>query len=92
MFERPKGILKCVRPKMKTHRGRTWDTVDIILLDGSTIQGFMDYTWGWYFYFKIEDQWYKGKNSEFSESGMVGMVTYDLRKKIYDSRTGQDIK
>jgi hypothetical protein len=51
---------------MTNVNGRTWDICRVHLPNGSDIKGFMDTTWGEYFYFTLDDnQWYKGSISKF---------------------------
>lgn len=56
-YKRIVNAFKTRRPKMTSHRGRTWDYV------GRTENGIdvlMDTTWGAYGYFKdANGQWYK---------------------------------
>lgn len=66
-------IIKCHKPKMTDHRGRTWDTMPIILPDGTKTDGYLDTTWGYYIYFVIDNQWYKVSLDGFTED------TIDLR-------------
>lgn len=51
---------KCIRPKMNEHSGRTWDQ-GIIIIDGEEKTVYLDTTWGFYFYFVENGQWYKIK-------------------------------
>lgn len=59
--EKPDFIcaIKCKRPKMKDHRGRTWDHSEKFIVNNQEMSGFLDTTWGEYIYFTIENQWYK---------------------------------
>lgn len=50
--------IKTKRPKFSSHRGRTWD-YEIKVINGIEIEFWLDTTWGFYFYFQWEDQWYK---------------------------------
>lgn len=52
-------LTKCKRPSFKCCFGRTWDVYDSIKLDGEEIELYLDTTWGFFFYFEIEKQWYK---------------------------------
>jgi hypothetical protein len=53
------GVTKCNRPKISSHGGRTWDSCDITLKDGTQIKGFLDTTWGDYVYFEYDGAWRK---------------------------------
>lgn len=74
----PAGVHRCRMPKQRDHRGRTWDQCDVILLDGTTITGRLDTTWGEYFYFVVEDSCYKGALREWNHHLDN---TFDLRKE-----------
>jgi hypothetical protein len=50
---------KCKSPRFK--RG-AWDSIPKIIR-GKEVQFFLDFTWGWYFYFKYEGQWYKVRHT-----------------------------
>lgn len=73
----PKGIIRVNQPKMTNVRGRTWDKLSVTLLDGTKVHGWMDFTWGRYFYFQLDGIWLRGSNLtwEISESYNI-----DLRK------------
>lgn len=49
---------KTKKPKMSSHRGRTWDCV-VITIDGDIVDFHLDTTWGQYVYFVWEGDWYK---------------------------------
>lgn len=76
-----KGTTKCKRPKMRSHRGRTWDWCPVILHSGTKIDGYYDTSWGEYFYFTLNNQWYKGKIATFDTGGSNGHINVDLRTK-----------
>lgn len=59
MLGKPK-VESAQRPKFRDdHRGRTWDTIPVILPDGSRIDGHLDTTWGFYIYFQYKGKWKK---------------------------------
>lgn len=74
----PRGILRVKKPKMKCHRGRTWDSGDVILPSGDTTPGYLDTTWGERFYFSLDGQWYAGRISDFCKGHDL---VFDLRTK-----------
>lgn len=39
-------LTKCSRPKMKSHRGRTWGYVPYFKIDGKPVDAYIDTTWG----------------------------------------------
>jgi len=45
------------------HGGRTWQETEVVLLDGTSVEGWIDNTWGKYIYFpyrhKGKECWYK---------------------------------
>lgn len=43
--------VKCKKPRFKSHRGRTWDNCKVIDIDGVENKGWLDTSWGEYFYF-----------------------------------------
>jgi len=51
-------LIKTRRPKFSNHRGRTWDC-EIKVVNDIEVEFWLDTTWGFYFYFQWEDQWYK---------------------------------
>lgn len=56
---------KCNRPKFKSHRGRTWDTLfTMIFSDMEEVNTFIDTSWGQAHYFSIAGQWYKVTQSQ----------------------------
>lgn len=74
----PKGVYKTRRPKMTDHRGRTWGAVDVFLLDGTKVTGYIDFTWGFYVYFQNEEGvWYSFEHSNFH---WPNDYTLDLRR------------
>lgn len=74
----PKGIFNTNPPKMKNARGRTWDTLTVILPDGIKVPGYFDSTWGNNFYFMFEGKWYRG-GWEFDTNKDKWVPTPDLR-------------
>lgn len=54
---------KCRKPRMTSHRGRTWDYSDRLTvgLMGHKVTGLLDTSWGQYVYFQYgpENQWFK---------------------------------
>lgn len=74
----PKGIRRCEAPRRTNHRGRTWDAWDLILPDGTIINGFLDTTWGTRFYFQIDGVWRCGAIADF-EQGRQHTAWFDLR-------------
>lgn len=53
-------ILSGHRPKTRSnHKGATWDTIAIILPDGTRHTGWVDTTWGMYVYFTMDNKWKK---------------------------------
>lgn len=77
----PKGIHKTRKPKMKEHRGRTWDSCKVILPNKLEIEGYLDTTWGTRFYFPYENNWYVGGLFEWDNSGGRGSVCCDLTQQ-----------
>ena len=61
------GSVACNRPKMSEHRGRTWDYCTVIAIDDSKVDGYLDTSWGQWFYFKPfgETQWRKARVDRF---------------------------
>lgn len=57
----PMGILRCRRPKMRDYAGRTWDQCRVTLPDGTITEGYLDTSWGHWFYFQHGGQWFKGR-------------------------------
>lgn len=76
-------IIKCKKPKMSNHRGRTWDKCDLIFQDGTVGEGYLDTTWGSYVYFhdNVMVQWYKFEFSKFMDIGK-GDNKWDLRYPV----------
>lgn len=56
--------IKVQKPKMSSHRGRTWDH-EYITIDGQKIKAHLDTTWGTRFYFELEGQWYSAPIDAF---------------------------
>ena len=46
---------------MSDRKGATWDRCKIILEDASEIVGYLDTSWGQYFYFQHGGSWRKAK-------------------------------
>lgn len=61
----PKNIYKTQKPRMSNHRGRTWDCFNLVLPDGTKTDAHLDTTWGDFFYFVHEGQWFKGRLATF---------------------------
>ena len=80
------GVFKCKRPSFKNINGRTWDYCDVILKDGTKVQGHLDTTWGSYFYFMYENQYYKGYFHDFKYIGSSYVNTFDLRTFSKENR------
>ena len=74
------GITKTSKPRMSLHRGRTWDSCTVVLLDGTEIKGYLDTTWGANFYFPHGAGWYRGKIDEFQTGGQYDNV-FNLGKR-----------
>ena len=63
------GFVKCTKtkkPKMSSHRGRTWLIMNsIIVVDNEQpdkIELYMN-TWSSWYYFKVNNQWYKANDN-----------------------------
>ena len=78
------GSVKCRKPKMKDTSGRTWDCCKIFALDGTEHEGFLDTSYGHWFYFKDGDQWRKAKIDVYM-SGLENVA--DFRKKNQSMKT-----
>jgi len=51
---------KCNRPKFNSsHRGRTWDSLMSLVIEGVEYACYIDTTWGQAHYFSIDAQWYR---------------------------------
>lgn len=59
------GSMKCHRPKMRDHRGATWDQHKIIDAKGGEHTGHLDTSWGQFFYFPHDGQWRKARIDRF---------------------------
>lgn len=88
----PKGVRAVKRPTMRNHRGRTWDVCEVILPDGSTIQGHLDTSWSLYFYFQVDGVWRRGEIGRH-ELGHRFALVMDLRDqdalKAFETKLGQ---
>lgn len=75
-----RGITKAKEPMMTCHKGRVWDICNVILPDGSKIEGFLDTKWSDYFYFEYQEQWYKGIIETFDATYTMNsyLNTFDL--------------
>jgi hypothetical protein len=62
------GSVACRRPRLSEHRGRMWDECDVIATDGSRHRGFLDTTWGTWFYFQVAGAWRKAKCDDWMPS------------------------
>lgn len=76
----PRSV-KCKRPKFRDNvGGRTWDLCVVIDGNGSKCDGWLDTTWGQYFYFvqyvtPTQYEWRKAKLSLF-----------DAKENVFDFR------
>ena len=59
------GSTKCARPKMLDHGGATWDRHKIIDAKCGEHTGYLDTSWGQYFYFPHDGQWRKARIDRF---------------------------
>jgi hypothetical protein len=59
------GSVKCAKPRMRDHRGATWDFHTIIDTKGNRHTGYLDTSWGQYFYFQYGTQWRKARIDRF---------------------------
>jgi len=50
-------VKNTTRPKLSSHRGRTWDTAKAIVNNTPTYFHY-DSTWGHNFYFQVNEKWY----------------------------------
>lgn len=77
------GSVACNKPKMRDKNGRTWDQCDVILSDGTKIVGYLDTSWGHYFYFQLEGAWRKGKMDTFDKptQGFINIFEFPQQKK-----------
>lgn len=80
---------KCKPPRFK--RG-TWDFIQKTIR-GKEVQFWLDFTWGFYFYFKYEGQWYKVRHTKrFSDANeMISDERFEkfrIEAKIIMNRTG----
>lgn len=72
------GSIKCQKPKMSSSKA-TWDSCIVVGVDGKEIEGYLDTTWGHYFYFNTEDGWRKAKIDQFmSGSENKAIFKYDV--------------
>ena len=62
-----RGSVKCKRPRMTDHRGRTWDQCDVIDAQGVKLTGYLDTTWGHFFYFFTGTEWPKASIDRFMQ-------------------------
>lgn len=80
------GSIKCKKPKMTDRNGRTWDYCKVIFTDGTEHEGYLDTTWGHYFYFHImgekfsTSEWRKMKHEDFPSDGSSLVNIFDFRK------------
>ena len=78
---------KCKPPKFK--RG-TWDFVRKIIR-GKEVKFWLDFTWGWYFYFKYQEQWYRVRHhNRFSDEEISEdrFERFTIKAKVTMNRTG----
>jgi len=52
-------VIKCTKPTMKLHRGRTWDYGWNVFINKEMIKMWYDSSWGRMLYFEYQQQWYK---------------------------------
>jgi len=53
-------VFSAQKPKFSFHRGRTWDYCYIKLINGETVKGYLDTSWGNWIYFEGNDgKWHK---------------------------------
>lgn len=62
------GSSKCGRPKMSDHRGATWDSCRVIDINGADHNGYLDTSWGQYFYFMEATLWRKARIDKFMDN------------------------
>jgi len=63
LLDQGKFILPATRPKCSNHRGRTWDSISVILPDGKKTMGYLDTTWGVWVYYEMDGKWKKTQTS-----------------------------
>jgi hypothetical protein len=83
----PTGVRRCQRPKMRNHRGRTWDVCDVILPDGAKITGHLDTSWSSYFYFEVDGVWRNAEIFQFEKGGQGCALVMDLTKGPFDPKS-----
>lgn len=59
------GSVKCKRPRMTDRSGRTWDQCAVVDAAGVKLTGYLDTSWGHYFYFMDGEQWRKARVDKF---------------------------
>lgn len=59
------GSVACKSPKFSEHGGRTWDQCRVVAKDASEHTGYLDTSWGQYFYFRAGGCWRKAKCVDF---------------------------
>ena len=67
------GSTKCKQPKMSDHRGATWDSCKVIDVKGNTHNGYLDTSWGNYFYFMEGTLWRKARIDKFMDNNSPGL-------------------
>lgn len=78
----PKGVTKVTKklPQMKDQGGHLWSWAQVLLSDGSKVDGHYDSTRGELVYFKIADEWHKARIEDFAGNDRDYLVI-DLRDK-----------
>jgi len=76
----PVGIHKTQRPKFDESRfGRAWWECDVVLPDGTKVNGHYEATRGSQFYFMVGEQWYKGAIDRYDTEESRHVITPDLQ-------------
>ena len=56
---RSRFVRACKPPAMRNSTRYTWDKMTVILMDGATVRGVVETSWGCNFYFEYERKWYR---------------------------------
>jgi hypothetical protein len=60
------GSVKCKKPRFSNRSGKTWDACEVIDVNGKMYEGWLDTSWGHYFYFRDhKHEWRKAKIIDF---------------------------
>ena len=78
----PKGVVRCNKPVISYHHGRTWDQCDVILPDKIKVKGYFDTSYGINFYFYFKMKWYCASIVNFKVIDNLYFVTFDLSKEV----------